>query len=280
MPNETSPPLSEYEQDYLFDVQGFRVLSGALTPDQLGRINGWVDAQPPRLPGEWAGNVLVHSYSGPDGTNYQNIFEGGDVFEEIIDHPAWIAEVRRYIASDYNGVLINEAFLNVRGQSGYIGIHSGGALVSPINTFRHHTGAWQLGQINILMALTDIGLGDGATVVVPGSHKANMIHPSLMESKTKSYRDDQAAGRALRTEEVHLKAGDALMFTDSITHGSAARINPGERRVMIYRYSPHVIIPRYNFVPSEALLSRLTPSRRLLVQSTPPKLAPGQTLRG
>ena len=270
-----------YEGDYLFDVLGFRVLAGALTPDQLERINGWVDEQPPRGPGEWAGNVLVHSYAGPDGTNYQNIFEAGGVFEETIDHPAWIGAVRRYIQSDYNGVVINEAFLNIRGQSGFIGIHSGGALVSPINTFRHHTGAWQLGQINILMALTDIGPGDGATVVVPGSHKANMVHPSLMTSeKSRAYRDDEAAGGSLLGQEVHLKAGDALMFTDSITHGSAARVNPGDRRVMIFRYSPHVIIPRYNFVPSEALLSRLTPTRRLLIQSTPPILAPGQTLQG
>ena len=36
--------------------------------------------------------------------------------------------------------------------------------------------------------------------------------------------------------EVHLKAGDALHFVDAIMHGLAARINPGQRRMALYRY--------------------------------------------
>ena len=30
------------------------------------------------------------------------------------------------------------------------------------------------------MALTDIGPGDGATMVVPGSHKSNIRHPQTV----------------------------------------------------------------------------------------------------
>jgi hypothetical protein len=60
------------------------------------------------------------------------------------------------------------------------------------------------------------------------------------------------------TMEVHLKAGEALMFTDGLCHGSAARANPGERRILIYRYSPHPFIPRYHYLPSDELLARLT----------------------
>lgn len=270
--------LSEYERDYLFDLLGYRILRGALSPAQLAAINEWIDVQPPRKPGDWFGNVEVHSYQGHDGTNYQNIIEAGPVFEELIDNPTWINEVKRYICNGANGVTMNEAFLNVREQAGYIGIHSGGHVPSCIAVTRHHTGKWMVGQINILMALTDIGPGDGATVVVPGSHKSDVVHPVMTGGTQQSYRDDFVASDALMTQEVHLKAGDALMFTDGICHGSAARVNPGERRVMIYRYSPHYVMPRYNYIPSDELMARLTPTRRGLVQSVAPRLAPGRVL--
>jgi len=267
--------------DYLFDLYGYRVLEQAITPSQIQRINEWVDAQPPAATGEWLGNVEVQSYQGHDGVNYQNIVEGGAVFEEMIDHPAWIEQVRRYICNDYHRLSINEAFLNVRGQGGFIGIHSGGHVPGFPCVTRHHTGHWMVGQINILMALTDIGPGDGATTVVPGSHKSFEVHPALRADhdrvgKPQSYNDDVVAGQQLGMNEVYLKAGDCLMFTDGICHGSAARTNPGHRRVMIYRYSPHVLMPRYNYIPSPELLARLTPARRQIINAAPPRMAPAR----
>jgi ectoine hydroxylase-related dioxygenase (phytanoyl-CoA dioxygenase family) len=270
--------LSQEENDYLFDLLGYRIIKGALTSAQLGLINEWINRQPPRRVGEWFNNVEVHSYQGHDGTNYQNIIEGGEVFEELIDNPVWIEDVRRYICNASHGLSLNEAFLNVREQSGFIGIHAGGHIPGFVHTTRHHTGAWMVGQINILMALTDVGPGDGATVIVPGSHKSHAVHPVLASSEHVAYRDDFLASDALMTMEVHLKAGDALMFTDALCHGSSARTNSGERRILIYRYSPHVITPRFNYVPSDQLLARLTPARRKIVQPVAPRLAPGQVL--
>jgi ectoine hydroxylase-related dioxygenase (phytanoyl-CoA dioxygenase family) len=270
--------LSDEEKDYLFDLLGYRILSNALNERQLKWINDWIDAQPPRQAGEWFGNVEVHSYQGHDGTNYQNIIEGGDVFEELIDNPAWIDDVKRYICNESHGLALNEAFLNVREQSGFIGIHAGGHVPGFVHTTRHHTGKWMVGQINILMALTDVGPGDGATVVVPGSHKSHAVHPVLAASEHMAYRDDFLASDALMTKEVHLKAGEALLFTDGICHGSSARTNPGERRILIYRYSPHVILPRFNYLPSDELMQRLTPARQKIVQPVPPRSAPGRRL--
>ena len=80
-------------------------------------------------------------------------------------------------------------------------------------------------------------------------------------------------------QEVHLKAGDALMFTDAICHGSMPRTNPGQRRVLIYRYTPHLVASRYNYIPSEELMARLSPERRSIVQPVAPRLRPGRTLR-
>lgn len=272
--------MTPEEHDFLFDVNGYQVLDEALSAKQLRWLNAWIEAQPSDLPtGTWLGNVEVHTYGGDDGLNYQNVVEGGPVFEELIDNPAWIGMVRRYVENDYNKVSINECFLNIRGQGGFIGIHSGGHVPAAPMTFRHHTGRWNVGQINVLMALEDIGPGDGATVVVPGSHKAVERHPVLSRSKQETF-TSEAPKDVLGAREVHLKAGQALMFTDALVHGGSPRTNPGMRRILIYRYSPHSMLPRYNYIPSEELLARLTPERRAILNPVPPRLAPGRVVKG
>lgn len=65
--------------------------------------------------------------------------------------------------------------------------------------------------------------------------------------------------------EVHLQAGDALLFVDALMHGSARRINDGQRRICVYRYGPSWANFRHDFTPSEALLERLTEQRRKIV---------------
>ncbi|MEM7624259.1 MAG: phytanoyl-CoA dioxygenase family protein [Planctomycetota bacterium] len=273
-------PADPAEQDYLFDLQGFTVLRGALSAEQLAAINGFVDAQDVDAlePGQWIGDVETHTYGSRDGINFQNIIEGGPVFEECIDHPAWFDRVKRYVARGHHHLTIDENFLNVRRSGGFIPIHSGGYAVRFTSHFRNYRGDWMVGQINILMALTDVGYGDGCTTVIPGSHKSYELHPTDADGGgwSRGTGGDQAVGMV----QVHLKAGDALMFTDALTHGSMPRTSPGERRVMIYRYAPHLLAKRFNYLPSEELLARLSERQRHMVLAQPPRLRPGRTLVG
>ena len=101
------------ELDYLFDLQGYLVLPGALAEADLAAMNRWVDdhwsyvQDPPSREGprdqvqegSWIGHVELHSYGPDDGVNFQNIVEGGAVFERLIDYPAWLPLVSRYVNS-------------------------------------------------------------------------------------------------------------------------------------------------------------------------------------
>ena len=271
MNTKSSNSLNEAEKDYLFDLNGYLIIDDALSSQQLEAVDHWLEQQPQDVAnGDWVGNVQIHGYGGNDGRNYQNIIEGGEVFEELMDSPKWFPLVRRYIESDYNQVSMVENFLNVRGPGGFLELHSGGHTRAPIMTFRHKTGNWNVGQINILMALTDIGPDDGATILVPGSHKSNELHPFFSDSESSTYdTKKRPPDQALGAEVMTLKRGQALMFTDSVTHGGSERKAAGNRKVMIYRYSPHHIIPRFNYVPSKDFVERLTPQRRALVESVP-----------
>ena len=272
----------EYLIDYLFDLHGYIVLKGGIAKRDLDEMNQWVDdrwsyvegrRRQGNEQGEWIGHVETHTYSDADGCNFQNIVEGGQVFRRLIDYPAWIGHCRRWI-NPVNGISIHENLLNVRGLGGYIGIHCGGALPICYLTFRQeNTGEWMVGQINVIGALQDIGPGDGATTLIPGSHKSAMRHPKLLEQ---TYRSDDAAGNQFGMKELYLEAGDVLMLTDAITHGSAARTNEGYRRITLYRYSPRYLRSRFHYVPSVELLESLSDEQRAIVQPIPPRFAPGK----
>ena len=277
----------EYLVDYLFDLNGYLVLKNAIACADLEEMNQWVDDHGDYVSGKhrsagqgsgtWIGNVETHTYSGPDGCNFQNIIEGGPVFRRLINYPAWIGHCRRWI-NPINGVSIHENLLNVRGKGGYIGIHGGGAIPLCYLTFRQeNTGEWMVGQINVISALQAVGPGDGATTLIPGSHKSAMRHPQLTQQ---GYRSDAAAGEQLGMKELYLEAGDALLFSDAITHGSAARTNEGHRRITVYRYSPRFLRSRFHYVPSKELLESLDEEQRSLIQPIPPRFAPGRSYPG
>jgi ectoine hydroxylase-related dioxygenase (phytanoyl-CoA dioxygenase family) len=271
--------MDEQLTDYLFDLNGYLILENAIATTDLAAMNQWVDDHwdyvitPKDADGRsrWIGRIETQSYGGQDGVNFQNIVDGGTVFEKLIDYPAWIHLVRKYIAPN-NGLSIHENFLNVRGKGGHLYIHSGGHFPRQYFTFRHHnTSEWMVGQINVLIALEDIGLGDGGTVLIPGSHKVTETHPRLQVDgeKVGSLNDGLLAQTAIGMQEIHLKAGDVLFFTDAVTHGSSERINDGYRRSVVYRYSPKHIRTRFNIEQSDDLLNKLTPERRQILDPIP-----------
>ena len=77
-----------------------------------------------------------------------------------------------------------------------------------------------------MIALTKIGPGDGGTVIIPSSHKSNIQHPEYKENKMKKNKVTSAENMT-GSFEVYLDAGDALLFVDSLCHGSAKRTNKG-----------------------------------------------------
>lgn len=262
-------------EDYLFDLRGYLVLKDAVSPDHVAALNQWIDDRGDLTKyekGEWIGGVEVHGYQGEDGINFQNVLEGGPIFEKLIDHPSWIGYLQNHYINKDDRLYIDEAFLNVRPPGGFINIHSGGDRGKTRTQYLYRNGRWSCGQVNVILALTDIGPGDGGTVVIPGSHKSNLPHPMLAGK----YKDatGKPGSEAEGTVEVHMKAGSALMFVDCLCHGSAARTNEGDRRVVIYRYGPYWGFSRFGYYASEELLERLTPERRAIVQPIKPRRAP------
>ncbi len=270
-------PVTAHEV-YFFDLNGFIILRNVITPSHLAELNATLDRikelQPPLKPGEWYGGVNAHSYGGAEGINLQQIYEAGEPFERLIDHPGWFAKVKHFVGGEgtfdwhHGPLFIDENFANLRGRGEAIGIHSGGYEGVTRCQYRYENGRFHCGQINVLMALSDIGPGDGATMVIPASHKSNFPHPDSDRYRMKSGEVRSADGME-GALEVHLNAGDVLLFVDAIAHGSAKRVNPGERRIVVYRYGPSWGNFRHPYQVSPEFLERLTPRRQKVVCPQP-----------
>ena len=253
---------------YLFDLRGYLVIPNAVSKDLVQSMNQILDQMPSMAPGEWHGHVHRENFEASRGIAYQQIYEAGAPFEEIIDNPSWIEKVKTFIGGegtfDYNNgeLFIDENFASIRGPGEAIGLHSGGHQGVKRTQYRYHNGHFMCGQINILFALTDIGPGDGATMVIPGSHKANFEHPQFARQRIS---DGASVDGVEGAVEVHLNTGDAILFVDALSHGSARRVNEGERRIVVYRYGPAWGTFRFGYWPSAGLLDRLTPRRRSIV---------------
>ena len=255
---------------YLFDLNGYIVVKNALKKFEVNTCNKIIDKLKNLKNGEWQGYIHGHNYGGKEGLNLQQIYEAGKPFEKLIDHPSWIHHMLEFVGGkgtfDHNHgpLFIDENFANVRGPGEAIGIHSGNPEGIQRNHYRYQDGKFHSSQVNILLALTDIGEGDGGTVVIPSSHKSNIQHP---EYKTNVMKKNKITSAETMTasKEIYLNAGDGLIFVDSLCHGSAKRINKGERRIVVYRYGPSWGFFRHPYRPSKKLLKNLNTFQRQIV---------------
>ncbi len=251
--------------DFLFDLNGYVIIRNAVEPELLGALNHAFDNFPPLEAGEWWGNAQRRDYTRETGFELHNCVEAGAPFEQLIDHPSWINYVRHYCGEEdsyVQGLFIDECIASIRRSGGHHPVHSGGYRGALRGAYHYKDGVFRCGQCNIILAITDIHEGDGPTMVIPGSHKSNFPHPNA-GNYARGDRMDHLEGAV----PVYLNQGDAVLFVDGIMHGGSSRTKEGgERRVTIYRYGPLWASTRFGFEYSQALLDRLTPERRKILQ--------------
>ncbi|MBW3635570.1 MAG: phytanoyl-CoA dioxygenase family protein [Armatimonadetes bacterium] len=271
MENRTPSPLD----DFLFDLNGYLILKKAADSDLLARLNARFDEFPADLPmGAWLGGAQRRDYTPETGLELHQAVTLGGPFAELIDHPSWINYVRHYGGEEKSyveGVFIDESIASVRTSGGHHPVHSGGFRGAMRGAYGYKNGVFRCGQINIILALNDIGPGDGATMIVPASHKSNFDHPQKGDY-AKGDRMDALQGAL----PAYLEAGDALLFVDGLMHGGSSRTNAGERRITIYRYGPIWGASRFGYQYENEFLDTLSPVQRRILQPVPP-VFPGKS---
>ena len=108
--------------------------------------------------------------------------------------------------------------------------------------------------------LTDVNPGDGGLIVLPGSHKAEFDRPFDV-----FYADGKIADKIPEgVVNITPKAGDIVIISELLTHGTLTWKPDRDRRTLVLRYRPQhqggaTSIP-------EAILERLLSETRELIE--------------
>ena len=238
--------MDEYDR-YFYDLNGYIVVERALSPEQVEALNEAIDHNRDRI-GEVSpensldGRSPEHggrSAEGLKGTHGRGNIGGYlfwerpwcEPFREIIAPPRIMRMMLTIIGPRFRfegtgGICMT------KGAEGFM-LHGGGTPELEIMReqffHRFQFGRMSSGLISVSYALTDEGEEDGGFVCIPGSHKANFLCPQ----------DVRRLERDLGiVNKIPLKAGDAVIFTEALTHGTVPWKADYERRLLRYLYAP------------------------------------------
>ena len=225
---------------YLFDLNGFLHLKGALSEAEVAELNAIADRH-------------VSPVDGVPMTGMSPILEWGTPYQALLDHPSVLPYLQEWVDP---ALRCDSAYgIHTTAGTAQLDLHLGGTPYSPVASYHHRNGRPYLGLTVVSWALTDVPEGDNGFVCIPGSHKSSVPCPPEL----KALEFDPGCMR-----QIPVRAGDAIIFTEALTHGSYEWNLPTPRRVLFYRYTPGYMTFDISSW-SEELLSAMTPRRRQLL---------------
>jgi hypothetical protein len=224
---------------YLFDLNGYIVVRGALKRDELETLNrrleeagvdalveeyGYVHTGFPDMDGN------LDAAAGPIDVNHGLLMDWGPELRKLIDLPVLRSYLAAILGDAYRldhsyGIFARERGGNVQVKHS---LHNGGTPYDPSQSYHFRDGKMYSGLLVVSFALTPVAPGDGGFCVIPGSHKANFPVPTSIAQGDYGWPVVQPA----------LAAGDALIFTEAVTHGAMPWLALHDRRAILLKYAP------------------------------------------
>ncbi|MCZ6680906.1 MAG: phytanoyl-CoA dioxygenase family protein [Candidatus Poribacteria bacterium] len=218
--------MSELEtQQYLFDLQGYMVLEDVLSSDEVVTLNRLIDAQNLPQPGLEAGLIRRFGSAAGAGPEGPGFLEWGKPFCGLLDHPRIMPILRFMLGECFRLDRIYGIYM--REGTTALGLHGGNTPYSPGEYYHVRDGRIHNGFTVVAWNLTDTGPQSGGFICIPGSHKSNFKIPKeILETPEK-------APCAVIPE---VRAGSVVLFTEALTHGTAAWRGKHQRRSLLYKY--------------------------------------------
>lgn len=240
-------PFSDDER-YRFDLQGFLVRPGVLSAAEVQELNGAIDSLDIGVPS--SDDIMSQRFSGHLSRH--------PAFVRLLDHGA-IINVVSELCGPYARLDHAYGIVMDPGNTG-LDLHGGGHQWDPAQYYRVDRTGIHTGLLAVQWAITDARRGDGGFACVPGSHRAAFPPPGRMGL------DDPLV------VELPLAAGDVVIFTEALTHGTLPWRAPVQRRTLLYKYSPGSSSWSNDYrVPAGVDVDSLTERRCRLFQ--PPSVA-------
>lgn len=213
-----------HEERYLFDLQGFLVIEGVLTAAELAELNEAIDRRDP-----WSelANRPHTEHFNERKLHIGPLLDWGAPFRRLVYHPRVLPYLREVLGDGLR--LDHEYAIFMKPGAEGLRLHGGGAPYDPAQYYHYRNERIYCGLTVANFALTDSPPGMGGFACIPGSHKSNVACPPAIRNFEKP---------AACVVQVPMKAGDVLIFTEALTHGTLPWTAPFERRSLLYKFSP------------------------------------------
>ena len=208
------------EERFQFDLEGYLVVPGVLDSRELARLNGLADEVMSGEPDE----------GGLRSTG--RVSQWGPDFRDLIDHPRILPYLVEWLGPKFR--IDHDYCIFMRTGTSRGSLHGG---PSPQSAEGDHwyrfypDGTMRNGLTVFTYNLSDCNPGDGGFACIPGSHKTN-----LRSSVPREVMRFERPAHYVRQPPA--KAGDVLIFTEALIHGTLPWTAGHERRALLYKYSP------------------------------------------
>jgi ectoine hydroxylase-related dioxygenase (phytanoyl-CoA dioxygenase family) len=232
------------DQKFEFDVQGYILLRGALTPDEVAEYRTWVDESKDT-------NLEQLNADNPANLKMQlnrpvsRIFDADPRFARFLDHPVVAPFLREFLGGDYRHI-DNDLYFTYPGFKGG-GWHRG---VRAHTTGHVVDGGFICPMVKVFYCLTDVGTDEGEFVVVPGSHKAQFN----IDMK----RIDLPGQRIFND----IKAGDIIIFNEALLHNGRPNPSAKTRQTIIVNFGGKDAGVWEGYTPKPETLASVTEQQR------------------
>jgi hypothetical protein len=234
------------DEKYLFDLHGYLVIRGALSPEEVRSANAAIDHHADQI--QIGPNDLAHGSRTLQGTTGRGNLGGMltwekphcDVFRQMTAHPNLTPYLEDLLGPGFR--LEGMSLITMdKGAEGFW-FHEGATPYDRSRNYHHHNGRMYCGMTNMAVQLADVAPGAGGFACLPGSHKANYPCPGDI----RLYETHQE-----RFAQIPAKAGDVILFVECLMHGTLPWTGQNQRRSLRIVYNPGVV--------GEGLMGTYTP---------------------
>lgn len=265
------------DERYLFDLNGFLIVRGVLTPEEVEEANAAIDRHAHEMV-ERSDSDLRNAKEGtrffgqgPGRMDLGRCLEWGKedsrVFKSILAHPRLVPIFHGILGKGYRMDHLPMILAQNGGSEGFQ-LHGGtvdctSGEYNPHLAYHCHHGTIRSALLGCNVILRDHNPGDGGFCIVPGSHKSNFKMPKGMVDGEKY-------------EEFIIqpatKAGDVILFSEGTVHGAKEWTSSVQRRTALFRFSPATHVYGRSYFGHEgggwptAMYEDLTPAQKAVLE--------------
>ena len=215
------------EQKYLFDLQGYIVLKNVVPENIIQSVEKLTRNLLTETSSSLSDPVKIRNYDNNDKIRrICNILEADTAFQYFIDIPEVIDIVQEISGDTYR---LNHTYGKFwTGIGNYTTFHFHGTPLVPQASYRYHNGQIISTLTKAVFPLLDCNEDDGCFAVIPGSHKSNFERP---------WGDHHHPELCPVVEPVPANAGDCIIFSEALSHGSTVNKSGNNKSTLYYCYS-------------------------------------------